>query len=100
MDKNTYTISDFGSAQVNVPVKPECPKLSSEVQPQVAAAFFVITLLKLGLEEDASKAAAILGYNFNSSEWYKKSYLLVSTNQTTLPKKDKSLLGGFKKILN
>jgi outer membrane protein assembly factor BamD len=32
---------------------------------------------KLGLEEDASKAAAILGYNFNSSEWYKKSYLLV-----------------------
>jgi len=55
---------------------------------------------KLGLEEDASKAAAILGYNFNSSEWYKKSYLLVSTNQTTLPKKDKSLLGGFKKILN
>jgi len=55
---------------------------------------------KLGLEEDASKAAAILGYNFNSSEWYKKSYLLVSTNQTTLPKKDKSLLDGFKKILN
>jgi outer membrane protein assembly factor BamD len=55
---------------------------------------------KLGLVEDASKAAAILGYNYNSSEWYKKSYLLVSANQTTLPKKDKSLLGGFKKILN
>jgi outer membrane protein assembly factor BamD len=55
---------------------------------------------KLGLEEDASKAAAILGYNFNSSEWYKKSYLLVSTNQTALPKKNKSLLDGFKKILN
>ena len=55
---------------------------------------------KLGLVEDASKAAAILGYNYNSSEWYKKSYLLVSTNQITLPKKDKSLLGGLKKILN
>ena len=55
---------------------------------------------KLGLEEDASKAAAILGYNFNSSEWYKKSYLLVSTNQTALSKKDKSLLDSFKKILN
>ncbi|NCU49033.1 MAG: outer membrane protein assembly factor BamD, partial [Candidatus Fonsibacter lacus] len=41
-----------------------------------------------------------LGYNFNSSEWYKKSYLLVSTNQTALPKKDKSLLDSFKKILN
>jgi outer membrane protein assembly factor BamD len=55
---------------------------------------------KLGLEEDASNVAAILGYNFNSSEWYKKSYLLVLTNQTTLPKKDKSLLDSFRKILN
>jgi len=55
---------------------------------------------KLGLEEDAKNTAAILGYNFNSSEWYKKSYLLVSTNQTVLPKKDRSLLDGFKKVLN
>ena len=55
---------------------------------------------KLGLEEDANKAAAILGYNFNSSEWYKKSYLLVSTNQTILPKKERSLLDGFKKVFN
>jgi len=55
---------------------------------------------KLGLEEDANKAASILGYNFNSSEWYKKSYLLVSTNQTVLPKKDRSLLDSFKKVFN
>jgi len=55
---------------------------------------------KLGLEEDANKAAAILGYNFNTSEWYKKSYLLVSTNQTVLPKKDRSLLDSFKKVFN
>jgi outer membrane protein assembly factor BamD len=55
---------------------------------------------KLGLEEDAKNTAAILGYNFNSSEWYKKSYLLVSTNQTVLPKKDRSLLDGFKKVFN
>jgi outer membrane protein assembly factor BamD len=55
---------------------------------------------KLGLDEDANKAAAILGYNFNSSEWYKKSYLLISTNQTVLPKKDRSLLDSFKKVFN
>ena len=55
---------------------------------------------KLGLEEDANKAAAILGYNFNTSEWYKKSYLLISTNQTVLPKKDRSLLDSFKKVFN
>jgi len=54
----------------------------------------------LGLEEDATKMASILGYNFNSSEWYKKSYLLVSTNQTAFPKKDRSLLDSFKKIFN
>jgi len=55
---------------------------------------------KLGLDEDANKAASILGYNFNSSEWYKKSYLLVSTSQTVLPKKDRSLLDSFKKVFN
>jgi hypothetical protein len=31
---------------------------------------------------------------------YKNSYFIVSTNQTTVPKQDKSLLDGFKKILN
>jgi len=55
---------------------------------------------KLGLEEDAKNTAAILGYNFNSSEWYKKSYLLISTNQTVLPKKERFLLDSFKKVFN
>jgi outer membrane protein assembly factor BamD len=55
---------------------------------------------KLGLEDEAKKMSSILGYNYNSSEWYKKGYLLVLTNQTALPKKDKSVLDSFKKILN
>ena len=29
---------------------------------------------KLGLEEEAKQAASILGYNYQSGEWYKKSY--------------------------
>ena len=29
---------------------------------------------KLGLEEEARQAAAILGYNYQSGEWYEKSY--------------------------
>ena len=29
---------------------------------------------RLGLIEEAKQAAAILGYNYQSSEWYKKSY--------------------------
>ena len=28
----------------------------------------------IGLEEEAKKFANILGYNYNSSEWYKQSY--------------------------
>ena len=29
---------------------------------------------KLGLEDEAKKAAAILGYNYQSGDWYKRSY--------------------------
>tara|TARA_X000001036_G_scaffold438707_1_gene487295 strand:- start:25 stop:852 length:828 start_codon:yes stop_codon:yes gene_type:complete len=33
---------------------------------------------KLGLEEEAKSTAKILGYNYNSSEWYKKSYSILN----------------------
>ena len=33
---------------------------------------------KLGLEDEAKAAAAILGYNYNSSEWYKQSYKVIN----------------------
>ena len=32
----------------------------------------------LGLEEEAKKYAKILGYNYNSSEWYEKSYKVLN----------------------
>ena len=32
----------------------------------------------LGLENDAKKYASILGYNYNSSEWYKQSYKILN----------------------
>jgi len=32
----------------------------------------------LGLEEEAKKYAAILGYNYNSSEWFEKSYKILN----------------------
>jgi len=56
---------------------------------------------KLGLTEESNRTAALLGYNYNSSEWYKKSYFLI-TNQQDLPKikKDNFLLNNFKKIFN
>ena len=55
----------------------------------------------LGLEDEAKKYAKILGYNYNSSEWFKQSYKVLNKNykipKKIVPKKDDSL---FKKILN
>lgn len=33
---------------------------------------------KIGLDDEAKAAAAMLGYNYNSSEWYKKSYSILN----------------------
>ena len=40
---------------------------------------------KLGLEDEAKRAAAILGYNYQSGEWYERSYKVF--NQKYKPKK-------------
>ena len=34
----------------------------------------------LGLIEEAEQTAKILGYNYNSSEWYENSYALLNKN--------------------
>ena len=34
----------------------------------------------LGLEDEARKYAKILGYNYNSSEWFKQSYKVLNKN--------------------
>ena len=33
---------------------------------------------KIGLEEEAKSSAALLGYNYNSSEWYQQSYKILN----------------------
>ena len=35
---------------------------------------------KIGLLDEAKKTAAILGYNYGSSEWYEKSYIVFNKN--------------------
>ena len=32
----------------------------------------------LGLQDEAKKYASILGYNYNSSEWFKQSYKVLN----------------------
>lgn len=43
----------------------------------------------IGLENDAKKYASILGYNYNSSEWYKQSYKILNRDYK-ISKKTKS----------
>lgn len=63
----------------------------------------------LGLEEEAKKYSSILGYNYNSSEWYEQSYKIFNKNYETkntknLFKKSKkekeSLFEKIRKVLN
>ena len=58
---------------------------------------------KLGLTDEAKKYTAILGYNYQSSDWYERSYKILNTNyEKPQIKKDlnkqKSLIKKFKKL--
>ena len=57
----------------------------------------------LGLEEEAKKYASLLGYNYNSSEWYEQSYKILNKDYEFAKKKElskeKKADGIFKKII-
>ena len=42
----------------------------------------------LGLEEEAKKYASILGYNYNTGEWFQQSYKILNKNYN-IPKNKK-----------
>ena len=54
----------------------------------------------LGLEEEAKKYAKILGYNYNSSEWFEQSYKVFNKNYKIKKDKVEKDSNFFKKILN
>ena len=55
----------------------------------------------LGLENEANKYANLLGYNYQSSEWYEKTYAIFNKNYQTskIEKEDNSILRRFKSLL-
>ncbi len=58
---------------------------------------------KIGLEDEAKKYAAILGYNYQTSQWYEASYKIINKNYKKISKRNnkqnqKSLLDRFKKL--
>jgi len=60
---------------------------------------------KIGLESEAKAAAALLGYNYNSSKWYERSYKVLNTGYKPLKIEKENQEGGLvrrtlKKLLN
>ena len=59
----------------------------------------------LGLKKEADKYAKLLGYNYQSSEWYEKTYSVFNSNykknkKNNKRKKDKSFLKKIKSLLD
>ena len=60
---------------------------------------------RIGLIKEANAAAAILGYNYNSSEWYSRSYKILNKSykppkKSKIKKDDGLIKRTIKKILN
>ena len=57
---------------------------------------------KLGLLDESQKYANLLGYNYLSSEWYKKSYKVFNKSYETekIKKEKKGVISKFKKIFD
>ena len=60
---------------------------------------------RVGLKEEAKTAAAILGYNYNTSEWYAQSYKILNKSyklpkKTKIKKNDGLIKRTIKKIIN
>ena len=57
---------------------------------------------RLGLVDESQKYASLLGYNYQSSEWYSKSYKIFNENYKSkhqLKKEKEGILKRFKKLL-
>ena len=60
----------------------------------------------LGLQDEAEKYAYLLGYNYQSSEWYKKSYSVFdkmyekNINKNKIDKKENIIKRTFKSLFN
>ena len=57
----------------------------------------------IGLKDESQRYASLLGYNYQSSKWYEKSYKLFNKKYKTrlqLKKEKKSMLKKFKKLFD
>ena len=59
---------------------------------------------RIGLIDEAKAAASLLGYNYNSSEWYEKSYTVLNKNYKPIKvqdsKEENKLVNRIKDLFN
>ena len=60
---------------------------------------------KLGLKDEAQRYASILGYNYQSGDWYEKTYKIFNKQYSKvklkkIDKKNNSILKRFKSLIN
>ena len=102
--KELYVAKYYISIQKWIPAINRLKKIVKEYQKTVFIEEALHRLVEInyhiGLEQEAKKYAKILGYNYNSSEWFEQSYKVLNKDYKIVKKveskKDDSF---FKKIL-
>ncbi len=105
--KELYLANYYLDRQKWIPAMNRYKKIINEYDTTIfveEALFRLVELhYKLGLIDEAKKYTALLGYNYQSSDWYERSYKILNTNYTKSEikkdiKKEKSLLNKFKDL--
>lgn len=103
--KELYVAKYYVSIQKWVPAINRLRKIVEEYEKTVFIEEALHRLVEinyyLGLEKEAKKYAKILGYNYNSSEWFEQSYKVFNQDYKIKEKvRDKKSSNFLKKVLN
>ena len=103
--KELYIAKYYVSIQKWVPAINRLRKIVEEYEKTVFVEEALHRLVEinyyLGLEKEAKKYAKILGYNYNSSEWFEQSYKVFNQDYKIKKKvKDKKSSNFLQKVLN
>ena len=103
--KELYVAKYYASTQKWVPAMNRLKKIVEEYEKTIFVEEALHRLVEinyyLGLEKEAKKYAKVLGYNYNSSEWFEQSYKVLNKDYKIKKKvKDKKSSNFLKKILS
>tara|TARA_Y200000002_G_scaffold382913_1_gene402025 strand:+ start:1628 stop:2455 length:828 start_codon:yes stop_codon:yes gene_type:complete len=103
--KELYVAKYYASIQKWVPAMNRLIKIVEEYEKTVFVEEALHRLVEinyyLGLEKEAEKYAKILGYNYNSSEWFEQSYKVLNKDYKIKERaKDKEGSNFLQKIIN